>query len=269
MRQLVLLLATVTCGSAQSANGSLTFEVASVRVAGNEPASGKGALKSQTGAVGRDANPLRFSRRGVTLARLLTAAYQIPHPKQLIGPEWLNSNAYDIEALAPAGSTPEQQQVMVQNLLIERFAMKLHRETREMPVYELVVAKGGPKMIPSAPNSPFAPLADRPLPTAPRGYGDGTTHLAERGTMEQFAARLTRYVDRPIVDRTGLKGEYDVTLRWTPGAQAPPPVAADAPDPGLSIFSAVQTQLGLKLDAKRGPVEVVVVDHLEKIPTEN
>jgi uncharacterized protein (TIGR03435 family) len=271
MRKIVLLVAATACASAQSADASLTFEVASVRISGQaatSTASASTASKSGASKSGAPSlNPVRFSRRGVTLERLLLNAYSIPLPQLLIGPEWLDSNAYDIEALAPQGSTPEQQLVMLQNLLIERFALKIHRETRELPVYEMVVAKGVPKMPVSGPKSPLAPMQQRPLPL---GVGRGAmTYLGERGTMEQFAARLAPYVQRPTINRTGLQGEYDVTLRWTPGAQAPPAVAADAPDPGISIFSALQSQLGLKLDPKRGPVEVLVIDNVEKVPTEN
>lgn len=216
MRQIMLLLAAAS-GSGQSANASLTFEVASVRIAG-EAATSQGALKKRTGPSG-GANPLRFSRRGVALDRLLTMAYGIPHRSQLIGPEWLSSNAYDIEALAPEGSTTEQQLVMLQNLLIERFAIKMLRESRELPAYELLIAKGGSKLKPADLYNPLAPFQlERPLPAAPSRNGS-TTGLSEEGTMEAFAARLSRYVDRPVLDRTELKGEYQVTLRWSPGGR--------------------------------------------------
>ncbi len=269
MRKIVLLLAAMACACAQSANASLTFEVASVRIAGEvaeSATSGGGRLKSSAPSP----NPIRFIRRGVTLERLLLNAYSIPLPQLLIGPEWLDSNAYDIEALAPQGSTPEQQLVMLQNLLIERFTLKMHRVTRETPVYEMAVAKGGPQLTASGPKSPLAPMQQRPLRVGITRDGiPGMTYLGERGTMEQFAARLAPYAGRPIVNRTGLQGEYDVMLRWAPGAQAPPAVEGDAPDPGISIFSAIHSQLGLKLDPKRGPVEVVVVDHAEKVPVDN
>lgn len=261
MRGIPILLVASCCGSAQSVGPSLIFDVASVKIVGATETSA-GAKKSEVGPVQATANPVRFSRRNATLASLLLTAYGLIRPQQLIGPDWLTSERYEIDARSPEGTTPEQQSVMLQNLLAERFRVRVHRESREMPVYELVVAKRGPKLSASDPGAknPLMPFQQGgPLLLSRAKDGVSTVRLRERGTMEGLATRLSREVDRPIVDRTGLKGEYDVVLRW--------PVTVS--EPGNDIFAAFESQLGLKLEPKKGALEVLVVDHAEKVPTPN
>jgi uncharacterized protein (TIGR03435 family) len=255
-------------GSAQAADPSLTFDVASVKMTGTGPISGR-VGKGDVASVQAPADSTRFSKRNATLASLLLTAYRLPWPQQLIGPEWLTSERYEIEARAPEGATAEQRLVMLQNLLAERFRVKVHRESNEMPVYELVIAKRGVKLKATTPDeSALPPFQQGPLHLWRSEDGVLMTSLGERGTMQGLANRLSGYVDRPILERTGLKGDYDFVMRWTPMTQSSSAAAA-ASDPGISIFAAFESQLGLKLEPKKGMVEVLVVDHAERVPTEN
>jgi uncharacterized protein (TIGR03435 family) len=185
----------------------------------------------------------------------LNASYQISG-----GPSWMDSDfdRFDIVANAPGEGTPTADDVrrMLQTLLADRFQLKLHRETRERPVYALVVAKNGTKLKESAPDKEFSISVG----------GGRTSHLTmTKATMEQLAVQLsTSGLDRPVLDKTGLAGHYDITLNWIPEYNGPP-----APDSnGISVFTAVQEQLGLKLEPKKAPVEILVIDHVEK-PSEN
>jgi uncharacterized protein (TIGR03435 family) len=194
------------------------------------------------------------------------AAYALK-PQQVIGANWLATERYDIMARVPDGATMPQQTIMLQNLLAERFHLKQHREQRELPVYELVVAKGGPKLKPPG-ETRLATLT----PDGPFGLGvkDGVTmiHLIGRGSLDVLAVRLSREADRLIVNRTGLAGEYDIAVRWSADASAPY-TGDGAADPGISLAAAMESQLGLKLQPKKAPVEVMIVDHADKVPTAN
>jgi len=153
-------------------------------------------------------------------------------------------------------------QLKVQNLLADRFNLTIHREAKEMPVYELVIAKGGPK-----------------LATAPEDSGKGRRGMGMRpghfegigATLPMLAQALSDATGRKVIDKTNITGEYNFKLEWTPepGQMAPPPGAGNEPPPqpdpsGPSIFTAIEEQLGLKLQATKGPVEVLVIDRVEK-----
>jgi uncharacterized protein (TIGR03435 family) len=235
-----------------------------------------------------------------TLKTLLRWAFDL-RPYQVSGPSWIETERYEITAKLPDGATKEQVPAMLRALLAERFGLVAHRETRELPVYSLVVAKGGPKLQSSAAgqDTPGAPKLVRgangypevaPGSEVPRTYQvvlggpDGLLYKlwARRETMQQLADRLSSQLNRAVVDRTELRGGYDFSLSWTieaaggvvPRTEPPPdeiemyssPVLSD---PGLSLFSAVQGQLGLKLEAGKGPVEMLVVDKVERVPTGN
>jgi uncharacterized protein (TIGR03435 family) len=237
---------------------------------------------------------------------------------QLSIPAALNEGRFEVTAKVPAGATKEQFRLMLQNLLAERFRMTVHREKKEVPVYELTVAKGGSKMKESEPEPPQeSTKADDAPPPPPAGRGlrqtgpDGFPILpkAQAGrpmmfmgmgrarmqataeSMEELAKMLGNQVGKPVTDATGLTGKYDFTLTWDGardifgfggGLPPPPPPpgggatggstplagASDA-EPLPTIFAAVQSQLGLKLEQKKGLVEAIVVDHAEKVPTEN
>jgi uncharacterized protein (TIGR03435 family) len=272
MRGFIPLLAASCYCAAQNPDPSLTFEVASVKTA-SQPAGFVTSKKSAAGSVPASADPIRFSRRNATLASLLLAAYEL-RPQQLIGPQWLTSERYEIEAKVPEGATAAQQLVMLRNLLTERFRMQAHREIKELPVYEMTIARGGSKLKESAPGpKPLPPL--RPGGPFFLSFKDGVTAvgLREQGSTEALAARLSSEADRLILDRTGLQGNYGIVLSWTPPASSAPAAAATgdpaAPDPGISLLTALESQLGLKLVPKKGMVEVLVVDRAEKVPTEN
>ena len=154
---------------------------------------------------------------------------------------------------------------MLQALMKDRFQLKVHKETKEMPVYELVVEKNGPKLVPST----SAEQQFRP--------GNGSLTI-KKGGMAALAAWLSRDLGRVVIDKTSLGGEYDYKLEWTsdPGEGGPESIGQppEAPRPhvdtnGPSIFTALQEQLGLKLEPRKFPIQTVVVDHVERVPTEN
>ena len=218
---------------------------------------------------------------GVTVRFLLDEGYGGIDNEQIIGePAWSSTEGFDIEAkVAPADvptlakMTFEQRRTMFQSILAERFKLAVHHATRELPIYVLTVGKGGPKFKESAP--------DDPAGTTPRRRGMMSNRgklTAMDAKLSMFISILSRQLGRTVVDKTGLTGNYDFELEWTPddGGPQPPPRPADgsasgaaAPaDPGASIFTAIQEQLGLKLESTKGPLEVVVIDHIEK-PSEN
>ena len=195
---------------------------------------------------------------GVFVKMLIENAYGVQDYQVLGGPSWLSSDRWTIEAKTEGPTTFTQKMQLLQPLLEDRFQLKLHRETRKLPEYRLVVAKSGPKL---------RQVRD----------GDAGSVRVGRGRIEghqipiaRLAFFLQAELGRPVLEATGLKGNYDFKLEWVPdesqpnsGGEAPPPDAA-----GPSIFAAIQEQLGLKLQAIKGPVEVLVIDHVEK-PSEN
>jgi bla regulator protein blaR1 len=203
-----------------------------------------------------------------TTSDLITFAYDL-HMKQIIGgPAWMQSEKYDVTGQPESQGTPSRAQLsaMMQKLLEDRFKLTFHREKRELPAYAITVAPGGPKLTKNDTNPNGLPgLFFKGLGTLP-----GTN-----ATMGDLARAMeTAVLDRPVVDRTGLQGRWDFTLRWTPdetqfvnmGVRVPPP--SNDPDAPPGLFTAFQEQLGLKLDSTRAPVEVLVVDRIEK-PSEN
>jgi len=198
---------------------------------------------------------------------------------------------YEIAAKVPPGSTPEDVKLMWQSFLEDRFKVKVHRETREVPVYELVVAKGGFKekeWVDRKPDDPaelpnergaFAKLDKDGFPIVPTGqtmghFTNGTAHfVAPGGTMKQLAQMLESRLAigggtaRPVVDATGLTGKYDIKLTWSTLADNPP---ADKPAPeGQSMLEALESQVGLKIRQGKANLEMLVVDNIEKVPTDN
>jgi uncharacterized protein (TIGR03435 family) len=226
-----------------------------------------------------------YKATNVTLLTLIRRAFAIDLINQVSGgPTWLRSTAFDIQAkldgsaadrlkkLKPSERKLERQQ-MLQALLSDRFKLIVHRESRELPVYMLVVAKNGPKLRESR--------LGETLPTETYDSSlqlgrDGGKLIGPRLTTRQLASMLTSAVGRTVLDKTGLEGAFNVTLQWT-ADQFEIPVFK-APDNGQrgnenisatngswpSIFAAIQEQLGLKLEAGKGPVEIIVIDHVEK-----
>lgn len=200
----------------------------------------------------------RITIRNESVAALLLVAYAI-HPRQILdAPEWIFHDRYDIEGTTDIEGEPNmrQQQEMVQKLLADRFGLKFHREKRDMPVFAIEVLKGGPKLKPAV--NPDA-VPDE------QGAGQGTeqTITYTSASMSDFAMGEQFFVSRPLIDRTGLTGRYDFSVRYTwDEAHATDP---NAP-PGL--FTAVQEQLGLKFQPMKAVVDVFVVEHVNR-PTAN
>jgi bla regulator protein blaR1 len=234
-------------------------------------------------------NDGRFYATGVTLKMLLHTAYDVEESQISGGPSWLSSDRYDIQAKADSSVddalrklSPEQgtlaKQRMLQKLLSDRFKLTLSHETKDLPVYTLVVAKNGPKLQESKDDVSGA--------NGPRGP-NGHLMRMERGQLNGqgvpiafLVQQLSQQLGRNVVDKTGLKGNYDFTLQWTPdesraamsnGGDDSKQGADNTPLPdssGPSLFTALQEQLGLKLESQKGPVEIIAIDHIEK-PTEN
>jgi uncharacterized protein (TIGR03435 family) len=227
----------------------------------------------------------RLVMQNFSLKQLILFAYDVPNNQVSGVLSWMDSIRYDIQATTESNATVKQVEgPMLRALLEERFQLKVHRETMERPVYELTVDKGGLKMQPSKEGSCIVYFMDSPppvpAPNAPRAVYCDFPHLAGDGTnwtldgagvsAGKLAITLARSgLDRPVVDETGLSGGFDLHLKWT--AEPPPgnPEPGTMDDPaGLSIFTALKEQLGLKLEATKGSVEVLIIDHVE-MPSEN
>jgi uncharacterized protein (TIGR03435 family) len=262
----------------QPAAKPLAFEVASIKPA--RPPVG-GVIRVSTSD-----NPGGINYTNASLKILLMRAYDV-QPHQISGPSWIESDRYlyDIIAKAPAGTPKEQFPAMLQTLLAERLKVVLHRETRQETAYALVVGKNTPKLKKSAEVPGGAPgrrgaIGFMATPT-------GIHQEARRVTMAGFAHMLSINLGRPVADRTGIEGNFDITLDFSgegltenlrrsiamAARNHPAKTLAEggpAPDstPVPSLFTAVE-QLGLKLEPRKAPVEYIVVDKAEKVPTEN
>jgi uncharacterized protein (TIGR03435 family) len=272
------------------------FEVASIKP--NNSGDGRIMMQNQPG---------RYIATNVTLRLLIRNAYQLQDFQIAGGPSWLNSDHFDINAKVPdefrdqppmrPGGAPGPLQLMIRALLADRFKLAVHNETKDSPIYALILARSDGKLGPGLKKSDvdcaaaFAagrarggpmppPGPPQPGERMPCGMRIGPGNLMGGGAlMPQFANTLGMFAGRVVLDRTGLQGAYDIDLTWTPdqmpprppGAPTDPPVQFNgvAIDPnGPSLFTAVQEQLGLKLDSQRGPVEVLVIDRAEK-PVDN
>jgi len=244
-----------------------------------------------------DSSPGRFIAAGQPLKGLLTYAYRMKDYQVFGGPNWMSTDRWEIQATVPAGvivprpknmeelekalRSPDPVALMLQSLLEERFQLKMHLDTRELPIYELTVAKGGPKLTLADDQSPIvfgtAPVPPQRLPNglpaltrggySVRGGGGGNRLFQGRAiALWQLVNILVGDLGRPVIDKTNLKGLYDVKLEWAPQNLQAGPEAAPA---GASLLTtAIQEQLGLKLESTKGPIEVIVVDNAQK-PSEN
>jgi uncharacterized protein (TIGR03435 family) len=205
----------------------------------------------------------RFVEKDYTLKLLIAAAYNLSPRTISGGPGWAESDHYDILAVTPGDVRPtrDEQMAMLRTLLTERFKLTFHLEQREFSIYALELAKSGPKLKLSA-----AP-PDDPAALVSTVYPQRILLPARNASMAEFASLLQRAVlDRPVVDRTSLTGKYDFDLEWAPdetqfGGDIP---AASAEAPAAPLFSAIQQQLGLKLEATRGLVAALVIDKAER-----
>ena len=270
---------------AQTAPVRPEFEVASIKPSATVPLAEKVH-------VGVQIDGAQVHCTYLSLKDYIRIAYQMKE-YQITGPEWLASQRFDIHAKLPEGGRGQFRD-MLQNLLADRFAVKMHRDSKEFPVFGVVVGKGGLKMK----ESPLDPETEAGVSVAAEGSARGTTVNFGRGayfsladnkfearklTMAQLADSLGRFIERPVVDMTELKGTYDLTLEFTPeeyrvllirtalsaGVNLPPEVmrllegASDE-----SLFKGLQA-LGLKLESRKAPLEVLVIDSASKTPTEN
>ncbi len=277
MKTAIAALSLLSCGvvHAQQASASLTYEVASIKP--SAPDERRVGIMFQPGGGLRVTNaPLRM---------VIALAYDVRDFQISGGPGWIGSDRFDInarpEGSAAAPSTPddfrkfsdeqrktfqEQQRERLRNLLADRFQLRIHKETKEQSIYALVVAKNGPKLK-RAEGGPGPMLR----------FG-GRGQLDANGVeMGIFGNTLSNVVGRQVVDKTGLTGKYDLKLTWTPdpgegGFLGGPPLPGVSPPPadpgGPSLFTALQEQLGLRLESQKGPGEVLVIDSVEK-PSEN
>jgi uncharacterized protein (TIGR03435 family) len=317
VRKIVLSVFVLAFGVGVAA--AQTFEVASIKPA---PPLDPQKIMSGQQRVGMKVAGSNVDIESVALPELLQMAFKV-RPSQMKAPDWLIVNdplaalsaaRFNIQAKLPSGTSEEQVPQMLQALLAERFKLAIHHEQKEQNVYALVVGKDGPKLEPSPPDEPAtdgAPKTARPDPIqvsgnpqtgmtirAPGNGGtmrmqmgqDGVMRMtADKVTLEAIAGSLERFVDRPVVDQTGLKGNYKMSLelsmtelmaaaRAAGAAGGNPPAgfggaapAAGPADPGAggtAIFKSIE-KMGLKLEPRKASVDYLVIDHLEKTPTED
>jgi uncharacterized protein (TIGR03435 family) len=242
-RRFLLLFGAAVLAAAQPT----AFEVASIKVH-PEPV---------TLSVDPSVRGSRMTGTASTLLDMITTAYGVKYEQVSGGPGWVTSIHYDLNAMAPGDArlTQEQAKTMLQNLLADRFQLKIHREQREIPVYALVVGKNGHKL--------KASTARAKGDNYTRSDLEGMHMEATRGTMERLATQLSASAGRPVQDRTGLTGYFAFKLDWLPANRIP-----EADSERVSLFTAIQEQLGLKLEPSKGPIEMLIIDRAEK-PTEN
>jgi uncharacterized protein (TIGR03435 family) len=302
MKKLPLAAAVVICNLIQAqAPAPLAFEVASIRVANREPPSrpfpAGGDIKGGPGTE----DPTRISYTWVLVRRLLMTAFGLPLD-QISGSDWVMGQdaRFDIVANVPGGATKDQANEMLLNLLKERFHLTFHREKKDFDLYTLTVAKGGPKLkdavIPDGPPpeapqpgtiATRAPLDRDGFPQLPAGRGNaqgvtnnGVSRFTFRMSTPQSLLSMLQFNLGPsrTVDKTGLTGKYDFTLEFSAAGLPGPmgrgglnaaPGADDTSDSAPNLFTALEKQLGLKLEKGETQLEVVVVDHMDKTPTEN
>lgn len=241
------LLASAVSLPAQAVKGSddagaklpTRFEVVSIRPASPDA---MGPIPEMGGT--------EFRVQGLSLTILVQMAFGI-NPNQMVIPEWADSAKFDITAKTGSNVplTYLQMRPLLEKMLAERFGMTYHRETREIQGYAMVPAKGGLKLTPAKPGS------------SKGGGGRSGAIDMPNTTMKSFAGMLTAFIKRPVADKTGATGEYEVKLSYARDGDA------DSTLP--SIFTALQEEMGIKLESAKVPVEMVVIDHLEKTPTEN
>ena len=284
LRTLVIaILATLTTSAARGQHGP-AFEAASIRPSPDE---------LPTTPAGVQFTPHQFRASFLSLKDYIGIAYRLP-PHQVVAPEWIASSRFEIVATFPDGTPPEQFFGMLQSLLVERFELRTHQEGREAPVYALDVAADRFKLSAvkedSEPKGPYTVASSGGPNGIAAELGGGATLSFANGrfdtrkvTLAQFSETLTRFLDRPIMNLTGLEGRYDIGFDVTPEDYVPmlirSAVNAGIPMPAQALSrlegsSVVSVQdglkaLGLSLTPRRAPLEMLVVDSLRRTPTEN
>jgi uncharacterized protein (TIGR03435 family) len=269
LRSLAIWLCFAAFG-ASAQTPAPAFEVAAI----------KPAAPGAPGSFIRNTPGGRLNVTNMTLKDLVVMAYRIQPFQVSGGPPWFEADHWDIEAKAEGNPGQDERALMFQSLLADRFALKFHRETKEVPVYELVVAKptGKPfagltetkegSCVPPDPSGPPPQPGAKP-PCRMIRMGINQLHASSQ-TLANFTQALSRLLGRTVIDKTGLKGNFDIALEWAPDQTQALQLPPDAPKPpvsdpsGPTIFTAIQEQLGLKLESKKGPVDIFVIDHAEK-----
>jgi uncharacterized protein (TIGR03435 family) len=272
------------------------FEVASIKPS-EPPVPGRGMMMGSNGGPGTK-DPGIYRCTNCNLPMMIAQAYDIKF-FQLTYPKWMDDVRFEINAKVPAGATKAQLRLMLQDLLAERFKLALHHDTKEMQVYDLVVAKGGPKLVEHVDKKEETEDTAPPrgggrgpnldgdgypiIPKSCKGcimmVGSGKARMSlQDSTMADLVDMLASQVNKIVYDATGLKGKYDISLTYQMqmggprggGAAAAPERPSDVDsDMGIPLVGAIQPQLGLRLESKKGPVDMLVIDHAEKAPTEN
>jgi uncharacterized protein (TIGR03435 family) len=271
--------------AATTALPTLVYDVASVRKF--MPDGGPMMISTRT-------DPDGLTATHVQVKSLICLAYDVSDYQVIGGPEWASSDFYDVRAKMDDSTidtlrnlSPEQKTLvrehMAQALLADRFKLVVHHETKQFPIYALVVAKGGPKLLESKPNDDYKD-GIKGFDGQPGGKGmmrmqrdsGGFVFTAQGYSMDKFADQLSMQLRSNVQNDTGLKADYDFTLRYSPEdarVVVPNPSGAGgsaslSDNSGISIFTAVQDQLGLRLESTKGPLDVIVIDHIER-PSEN
>lgn len=266
MRLICLVLLTCLLAAAQ------TFEVASLKPAA--PYKGGPIHIATTGGPGTD-DPTRLTFSNATLAMVLQSAFDLQDNQKIIGPDWLNIDMFDIAATIPRTATKDQMRIMLQHLIAERFHMAWRREKQDLPAYVITAEKGRVRL--AAPQDAKSGPSHKEANTLP-GVRTITCHNC---TVGEFVKMLGHPEGRFVFDETGLTGTYDFALTYEPvyacggctlggpdGAYPPPPAPPlDQAPPILSV--ALDQQLGLKLEKKQKPIDVIVIDRIDRIPVPN
>ena len=245
MRRALLILAVSFVGSSGlHSQQPPAFEVVSVK-----PSQDRSPIPRVT------TDPSGLNWRNVTLKFLIQAAYGSKE-YGVTAPDWLADARYDMAAKLPAGSTLSESSTMLQTMLTERFKLAIHHQEKLMPVYELRVGKDESKLHASDARMHMA-------------YGKEGRHLTGGLTMKRLADIVSQTLDRPLIDKTGLTGTFDVDLTWRPDpTSGPTPSVSDDLD-HRTVFSELRDKLGLQVTSGKAPVDTIVVDHVERIPNEN
>jgi len=274
LRSLTLALFTTAAlpiGFAQPAPEQPRFEVASIKPTDPNP--------ENPMAIGMSADGAIVTYTNITLRDSIRGAYRV-RDFQIVGPDWMTKARFEIRAKLPAGASADQIPEMLQALLAERFKLEIRREMKEQNVYALLLGNGGAKLKPTEVktdnNSPKALGPDgkpRPMMMYMFPPGGGVTITAPSATIESLVGIASRFTARPVVDMTGIKGQYEFRLTFAAETDQGPhtPAVDGAPtpaEPAPSVFDAFK-QYGLRLEARKAPIEMFIVTHLEKTPTEN
>jgi uncharacterized protein (TIGR03435 family) len=218
----------------------------------------------------------KLNANNISLKRLIAVAYSVTDFQIFGNVPWLESDRYDMQARAAGPAALPQLRLMLRTLLADRFQLKFHKESRELRIYTLTLAKagaaGGPGLV-EIPNGECSSESTS-QPALPNGTPCGVVNMGpgringQRGRISQLADRLSALLSVTVVDKTGLQGSYNITMTWTPDPETERLLNGDRPPtsdvPGPSVFAAIQEQLGLKLTAGKGPVDVIMIDSVEK-----